>query len=500
MAFKWFQKDDAPRSSLSSFDAQISKLESQLRSANQTHASDSLQNLITGMGNPNYDKSMASTYPPPVRMSMDDANSAFRQSWVCKKIVKTPADDMTREWVTHHFPDDDDESGAKMMADQETRFDLPRKVRNALYWARLYGGSAILIGISGDADLSQPLDIHGIKKGQLGYLTVFDRWRLSSYTKLTEDLNSPNFGLPDVYMLTNSLMAGQSGIPIHWTRLIRFDGEKLPVQAWLQNAFWDDSVLQHMMGNIKAYDQVIGGIAAMVWDANIDVVKIPDLPEQLASAEGEANLIKRFGLANLLKNFSRMLLLGGDEDYEKKSNTFSGLDSVYKNVQTDICGAADMPSTRFFGSSAKGMNATGEGDLRNYYDMLASLQNSDLRPNLAKLFEVLQRDATGSYSPQYSFKFRPLWQIAGAEKAEIEFNNAQRDKIYLDEAVLTPANVARQLRDTGTYGTISDEDVTLLEELERAMPQRPQEPDDMSDPAALKTKPIKNAKSDTAGA
>ena len=87
---------------------------------------------------------------------------------------------------------------------------------------------------------------------------------------------------------------------------------------------------------------------------------------------GEAVLTKRFQVAALLKSFNRMLLLDGTESYEKKQNSFANLDKVIQQFMIDVSGAADIPMTRLFGTSATGMNATGDNDVRNYYDMVSA--------------------------------------------------------------------------------------------------------------------------------
>jgi len=66
----------------------------------------------------------------------------------------------------------------------------------------------------------------------------------------------------------------------------------------------------------------------------------------------------------------------------------------------------------------------------------------------------------------YYSEFRPLWQTSDTEQAEIDFKNAQTDKIY-DEIGLLPASViARELRKRGTYDGITDDLIQALEAIE----------------------------------
>ncbi|MFP3681974.1 DUF1073 domain-containing protein, partial [Pseudomonas sp. SIMBA_041] len=55
----------------------------------------------------------------------------------------------------------------------------------------------------------------------------------------------------------------------------------------------------------------------------------------------------------------------------------------------DISGASEIPVTRLFGRSPAGMNATGESDLQNYYEVVQQQQESTLGPILDKLLPII---------------------------------------------------------------------------------------------------------------
>jgi hypothetical protein len=84
-----------------------------------------------------------------------------------------------------------------------------------------------------------------------------------------------------------------------------------------------------------------------------------------------------------------------------------------------VSGAADIPATRLLGQSPAGMNATGESDLRNYYDRLSAMQELEMTPATALLDECLIRSALGSRDPDIHYKWAPLWGMSEKEKAEV---------------------------------------------------------------------------------
>lgn len=419
---------------------------------------DGLENVVAGLGT-DRDKRSYSVWADPRVLTRMELENMYRGSWLAKKIVNAVADDMTREWL--HVAFDGEELGTAI-EQAEKRFALKRKINEALKWSRLYGGAVIIIGTR-DKNLAKPLDVKSIRKGDLRYLHVVDRWRISPAGSLNRDLESPNFGMPDSYVIA------ESTVQVHHTRVLRFNGEKLPYFAWLRNAMWDDSVLQHVMDSLMNCDATTQAIATMMFEANVDVVKSEGLADVLAMKNGEAVLTKRFQVAAMLKSFNRMLLLDGSESYEKKSNNFSNLDKIIQQFMIDVSGAADIPMTRLFGQSAAGLSATGDNDVRNYYDMVSAKQESELRPQLEYLYEVLVRSELGHMPDDFRFDFNPLWQLSDKEQADIEKTRAERDQIYVGLGVVAEHLVARDLKERGTYRNMTDEDVELVEELNQPM-------------------------------
>lgn len=423
---------------------------------------DGLQNVVAGLGTER-DKRSYTTWQMPCVLTRYDLESMYRVSWLSKRIINAVADDMTRAWRHHSLEDDDKNTILEVIAKAEKKLQVKAHFNEALRWARLYGGSLMLLGIRGDSDLSQPLDPTKLGKDCIQFIRVLDRWRVAPDGELDVDLSSDNFGKPLFYLLA------ESSIRVHHTRFLRFNGEKLPYFSWMQNGMWDDSVLQHTLDSLKNVDTSAASIATMMFEANVDVITSPTLTDTLATRDGEAKVLKRFQTAAMMKSFNRTLMLDGDETYEKKQNQFTNLDKILEKMQVDVCGATEIPMTRLFGQSPGGLNATGDGDLENYYNMIHAKQESEMRVQLDFFDEILFRHATGAPPPEeVTSDFDSLWQMTDAENATIGYNNAQRDQIYLTAGVVTPGLVASELKAEGVYRTMEDEDVQLAEELGQA--------------------------------
>lgn len=423
---------------------------------------DNLKNVVSGMGT-RRDKRSHNAYDVARVLTRFELDNMYRTSWLSKQIINTVADDMTREWRTFIF---DDKQGdmATAIEDFEKAMCIPEKVNEALRWSRLYGGSLLILGVGRNKNdiqlnMSKPLDVSTIKKGDLKWIHCVDRWRCAPSGARTMDLMSPNFGLPETYLLA------ESSVQIHHTRVIRFNGQKLPWFAWLANSMWDDSELQHVFDSVSDCDMAIQQAASMLFEANVDVIKSPTINELLATAEGVTRVIERFTNSQMMKSNNRTLLLGADEEYEKKNNSFAGVPDVIRQAMVFVSGAAEIPMIKLFGQSAPGMNATGETDLRTYYDKVKKDQGVHLRPQLEYLDEIMLRHLFGSVPENYRFELDPLWQISDVEQSTIQKNNSDRDKNYWDMGVLTELNIAKELKEQGVYATLTQDDIDELEQM-----------------------------------
>lgn len=427
-------------------------------------AIDGLTNLVAGMGTMQ-DKRTGNGYLPSMTLTRFTLESMYRDSWLAKRIVNSVADDMTREWFDVNF-DGNTPEDRQALAGIEKRFNVKGKTNEALRWARLYGGAVIIIGIGND-DLSTPLDITKIKKDSLKFLHVLDRWRVSASSELNLDLTSPHFGMP------NSYIVAESAVQVHHTRVLRFDGDKLPYFLWQQNARWDDSVLQVVYNAVSDNDQIQSGIATMLFEANIDVITSENLADELADDAGTARVAARYANSQMMKSYIRTLLLDATEKYEKKGNNFANLDKIWDKFMLCVCGASEIPATRLFGMSPAGLSATGENDTRNYYDKCSSGQDTSLRRPMEYLYEIMIRSALGRLPDNFDLDFNALWQVSSVEQSTIDKNRSDTDVAYINAGVVTEGIVARELKERGVYPNMTDDELEMIEELAAEKAENP---------------------------
>lgn len=411
-------------------------------------SADGLVNVYTGMGT-NKSRSANNQWSYGGFLTGPLLDVIYRESWLAQAIASIPAEDATREWRTFSGKD------AEEIHRVESQLDLQTKVAEVKTFSRVYGGAAILM-LTGQ-NLEEPLDLNKVKKDSLEKLLVIDRHDLSApIMNLTNPLKE-NYLLPEFYTMVHGSQR------IHHTHLVRFQGTKLPRRIAAHEHGWSDSELRRILTDINNTVASFSGISELMQQANVDVISKEGLVDDLTSDQDE-EIIKRYMLFNLMKSNYGLSLLDATEQIDRKTLNLTGIAPSLEQLLTWISGAARIPVTRLFGTSAKGMNATGEGDERVYYDYIKGIQTRQLRSPLTQLDQILVRSALGTYPDDTDFSFNPLSQLSSEEQANKEYTDSQTDRTYYDMGVVTKAHIARKLQANDTYQITDDE----IDELEKA--------------------------------
>lgn len=433
--------------------------EAKILSDEEARLNDGLENLVAQLGT-EQDKRAHSRFVNNKQLSSDgsqeELNAMYRTDWLAGKVVDIIPDDMTREW--RGFTGDIEPETVKLLEDEENRLNLSGNFNLAHKWARLYGTAFIVMSIDDGLAPHEALDVDNLKPGSLRHIKAIDRHRVSTAEiQPTYDPLSANFGMPEFYRFN------ETSVKIHHSRVLRFEGVQLPYDEFRRNNYYSDSVLSRLYDALTNFNTTADGAASMVYETNVDIMKIKGLMGYLQSAEGEVLLRKRFTLASMLKSFNNMLLLDNEEEFETKTNTFSGLPDLLDRYALFLSASSDIPATRLLGSSASGLNATGEGDLKNYYDAIRSTQKKEYKPKLDYFDRIMARSLGLSDDMDLSYEFNSLFQMTPKETADLQFINAQRDSIYLDRDIVSEATVAKELKQNDTYTNITDDDIEELD-------------------------------------
>lgn len=375
---------------------------------------DGLANVLTGRGT-TVDRAVSNFW---VRRftSAQQVEAAYLSSWLHRKIVDVPAEDMTRagrDWDT------DDESISKIEA-EEKRLDYWAKLREAVRLGRL-GGGAILIGLGDDP--ANPLP-STVRPGAIQYLMVLSRWQLN-LGELENDPGSSNFMQPRYFELSGT----SSSVRIHPSRVVCFKGLPIPAlqgAATTEDRFWGMSVVEAVDEAVQQATTACAGFNALIDEAKVDVFRFNGLAETLLQADGDAKIMKRVEITNTGKSVHRAVVLDSEDEWEQRQLTLTGVRDVIITYDARVAGAADIPATRLFGKSPDGQNSTGESDIANYFQSIGSKQEMDLRPGMDQI-DALMLPSAGVATDELSWAFSPLRVLSEKDQAEIE--NKEADSV-----------------------------------------------------------------------
>ncbi len=426
---------------------------------------DGLQNLMANLGT-SKDKRAASEFV----LSKDLGNAGqretltalYRENWVAGKIVDIIPDDMTREW--RKFTGDLKPEDKEKLSEEEERLDISGVFNEAHKWGRLFGTSLAVMSIDDGQEPDKPLKIENIKEGGLRFINVVDRGRVNTneVTPIADPMDK-NFGMPEFYRFNDSATI------IHHSRVLRFEGVKLPFEEFRRQGYFNDPILARLLDAIINFNTASDSSASMIYESNVDIFKINNLMNMMENPKQVKLLQKRFSLVNTLKSFNNCVLLDANEEHTSKTNTFAGLKDLLEAYEGIIAAGGDIPATRMFGSAASGFMATGEGDLKNYYDMLKSDQNTTYRPRLNYLDLILAKSCGLPDDADLKYEFNSLFQMTPEQEANVRNVNAQTSQIYFDMGLLTEKAIAENLKEEGHYN-ITDKMLKLYSD---ELPEQP---------------------------
>lgn len=426
----------------------------------------------TGFGTPNL---MEGTQYVMTRLTRNYnlMNTLYRNSWVARRIIDTIPQDMTKAWTRLESDLTPEDLTRIERAERATR--VKRSILSALKWGRLYGGAAAVMMIDGqEEDLEAPLDIDSVNPGDFKGLMVLDRWSgIQPQPGEITDISNPEFGLPEFYQIHNK--AGNEIFKVHHSRLLRFTGDDLPEWERQTETFWGASVIESVYEELKKRDNTSANIAGLIFLSNLRILKMSDLGELLSGTGSQAqkDFYDTIQAQSWLQSNFGMYVMSKDDDFQTSQASFSGLHEVYESFMLDLSGATQIPVTKLFGRSPAGLNATGDSDLQNYYDVIQQNQEAHLRPALEKLFPVLCMSSIGFIPDEYQIEFNPINTPGEKEAADIVKAKTESVLGAYDRGLISDRTALLELKQmsdgTGIFTNITDDDINKAD----AEPQKP---------------------------
>jgi phage-related protein (TIGR01555 family) len=385
---------------------------------------DSWQNLLSGLGS-GRDKSTYTHLSPSDRFQPDYLEQLYINDDIAARICDLVPSEMLRQGFSIKVNDED-----------FTWDSLSETLRDVLVKARIFGVAFVYVGADDGQAQEQALSLAKIRS--LRFLNVLSPKDLS-HQSFFNDAQQANFGQPELYRLNSS--KHHQSTTIHSSRLIPFFGT-----APLSPRQFPPSILQRIYPVLQQFHTAWQATAHLMTDAAQGVFKLKGLHSAVASNRSE-ELLKRMALVDMSRSISRSILLDAeDEEFRRDSYGFAGIPEILEKMMLRLAAAARLPVSLLMGQAPAGMNATGESDTRFFYDQVRAEQEG-IKPKIERLIKI----KVGDDNAQIHIDYPALWQMTDREKAELRRMEAETDRIYLQEGVLLPEEVAIKRFSSGDF-------------------------------------------------
>ena len=344
-------------------------------------------------------------------------------------LVDLPVDDGFRGGIEVSS----DDLGQEQSEDLNYRLErenILRDFKQALKWARLFGGGALII--INDEDPATEFKVENIKKGDEIKFKPVDMWELYyGQSKMKKGVLDPGFLVkhPDFY--------NYYGYKIHASRVLRFEGKEAPSLIRPKLRGWGVSVLETVVRSYNQYLKSVNLSFEVLDEFKVDYFKIDGLNTSLQTPGGTDRVLKRTQLVNMQKNYQHAVTMDTKDDFGTKQLNFTGIADVMREIRMQIAADLRMPLTKLFGMSAAGFNS-GEDDIENYNAMIETEIRSKSKPELMKVVEICCAMWYGYIPEVLRIGFKPLRVLSAEQEESIKNLKLQRVMTAMQSGVMTP--------------------------------------------------------------
>lgn len=376
------------------------------------------------------------------------------------KIIDRPSEEAVKHGLDIDYGDEDI---SEYIDDRMDDLEFEDKFATAEKWARLYGGSIIVMLVDDGRGLEEPLDWRNVRS--IEELRVFERAIVQpDYSSLynfhffdTMETDKP-FAEPEYYQVFS--LYGY--FTVHRSRCLVFRNGRLPEQT--TNAIYRYWGIPEYVKIKRALRECItsheDGVKLL--ERSIQAIyKMKNLANMLSTSDGEDKVLQRLQVIDMARGILNSIAIDNDgEDYDFKTLQMTGVKDVIDATCNMLSAVTNIPQTILFGRSPAGMNSTGESDMENFYNMVENIQKQNMKKNVRTVIDLLlkQGKLEGKIPeiPKYKVKFAALWSMSDAEKADTdnkkantEYTKAQTAQVYIDSGVVDPSEVRKSLATEG---------------------------------------------------
>lgn len=373
-----------------------------------------------------------------------DLAEKYQNNGLFSKIIDRPAEEALKHGMEYNVSDAD---LREFLDDALDRLDWEEKAVTAIRWARLFGGSIIVMLLDDGGGLEEPVNWQDVRSVE--ELRVYER------AIVQPDPDTYRTGKAE-YFDVSSTYGGT--FRVHRSRCLVFKNGSLPEYgAAQQYYYWGLPEYIRIHKDLSRALKTHTNAANMIEKSVQPVYKQRGLQSMLAGPNGDEMELKRLQVLDASRGMMNTIAVDMEgEDYDFKTFQMTGTKEILESTCNLLSAVTCIPQTILFGRSPAGENATGESDLENYYNFVEGIQKRMLKKNIRTLIKAIVQAGVydGSIENPGNIKptFKPLWSLSETEKATVELTKAQRAQVaaqtaqlYIDMQAIQPDEVRQAL-------------------------------------------------------
>lgn len=361
------------------------------------------------------------------------------QEPLIRACVQTVADDLTRKWIEIVGGEEADAERVTKLDQLQKRYHLQTVFHDAAVMVGLYGGAFIFIDTgAAQEDLTYPLVINE------------DGWELRQAKRIAFRVVDPVNVTPCDYNCDNPL-AGDYMQPRHWwvlgqkvhhSRLLALVENEPPTLLKPSYNFLGIPRAQLLADYVAHFKEARNHVIDLAKKISLLVFKT-DTDQVFATPDGARMFdIKTSVLQRYRDNNSIAVCDKEREDIANVQTTIAGATDIVRQQLELVAAINRTPAVKILAISPSGFNATGESDLKNYYDHVRSQQEL-YRDALIKCLHAIELKHFNNIDATIDFEFVELAEDNASAKATNANMFAQTLVNLIQNQVISPEE-ARQ--------------------------------------------------------
>lgn len=351
------------------------------------------------------------------------------------------ADEMVEKGITlttkgNNDPDTDKQAKLDRLNELITKINLLPTLRKAVSISKYYGGSLVYMDFDGidtaSENLLNPLILtkNELRGKKLRRLKVIEPYNLSPGQYNAADPLQEYYFKPRYWFVMGKAVDASRFLP-------PVQENELPTILRPAYNFFGIPLAQIVLDAVAHFTESREAEARLLTKFSLTVFKT-NLNEQIFSGGDWAQIDNRVNnFVQYRSNDGVMLIDKESEDIDIKSTSLAGVKDIVSQAMEIVAAYFNEPVTKMWGLTPSGFN-TGESDLNNHYDHIASQQEKQLRDQIEYVLKVLQVQEWGEIDNEITFTFNPLSEEKEESIATVNKIKAETQQIYISNGVISP--------------------------------------------------------------